>query len=1278
MARFTGWLDSNAMGLFVGGAGGVLIFAAVGALTGSLSTAILGGSAGVLVGFSLNSLTQHRRSHLGLTELLRVPISSIAEIDPTKIGVAPAAQGLMTGGARPTYLPREVDSKLRTEIQAARNRLGPWVVVVTGAAKVGKSRSLYEALLACGSDDALQLVAPVDVDAIVRLSVRGTVAQRAGTCSVLWLDDLKQFFEQGLTMNHLRSWRASGNDRVVVATFDRKGGARSHVPAGDGLATIAKDVLGNAAVVTLTATGSAELDSLRGKLPTVDLESIDRYGLAAYLVSAEALERKLYTGRSDPGEEPERPDGVAVVYAATDWIRCGRTDPLPKEILFELWPSYLPEAVAVTADRPTFESALAWARQSVSGSIALIEGDVEYRVNDYVVRLIDDGPSTPAPRSIAWARAIRGSTDAQALAVGASAYLHGRNEDAAVAFRAAGLSSIDEVAASADFNLGLVLGALGRPVDALAAYSDLVRRFGDAEESFFKQLIAETLVNRGVVLDDLNRHDEGIASYREVVTRFDDARDPELRVQVAAALFNVACSMAELGRSDDQLAAYDEMLRRFEHERGPKMDVLVAKTLMGRGVLLKGAERIDESAAAYMKVVEIFGDSLQPELREIVAAALTYHADALLQAGDFEKALIVSEDLLRRFDHANEIELQQRVAVALINNGRALDRLGRSAEASAAYDAVTIRFSDRREPALRAAVATALLDKGLMFDEMKRPDEAVATYDEVALRFGEATDSTLRLLMARALISKGNALGTIARSEEAVAVYDELIARYADAPESDMKEIVEEARLNRGLTVGALSRSSVTSEESPETVESGSAAFEQRDLAKFERNVRSRVCATALRLEGIEMFADQTWELNPSVNILLGRNGFGKSLLLRILAGMLQADLDASGDLFQGRGLRGRITLEVSRGSDEREMLARDRSAFERASIGKVPLLAIPDARFMDQSSTTVSDPGAVDLVADGALHFLRRRPYQAVVDGLLSGLALDYYEHGSFEQPSFSLINEALARLTGQSFRFTKIERVGRTASRIWIRPDGLDRDVEIQQASQGTLSTVAMVGMIDAFLRELADARRAPDGEACNEHAIVLIDEVDAHLHPLWQQKVRNLLTDLFPNVQFLLSAHSPLIVAGCGPGEVSVLRREKQGFAVEHLRDDFVGVSAQHLYEQVFEVEDIDETFVEYALKRDRGEDATVRAELDDLLHKGELTADEQGRQDELMLDLGRMSRVAVIQEQRLSADQRAVSNEAEIARLRHELSQAERKPASSWGEMVAEEPASDEEL
>jgi predicted ATP-binding protein involved in virulence len=50
-------------------------------------------------------------------------------------------------------------------------------------------------------------------------------------------------------------------------------------------------------------------------------------------------------------------------------------------------------------------------------------------------------------------------------------------------------------------------------------------------------------------------------------------------------------------------------------------------------------------------------------------------------------------------------------------------------------------------------------------------------------------------------------------------------------------------------------------------------------------------------------------------------------------------------------------------------------------------------------------------------------------------------------------------------------------------------------------------------------------------HEEGVVLIDELDIHLHPLWQRDIAQLLQAQFPNLQFIVATHSPLIASGAG---------------------------------------------------------------------------------------------------------------------------------------------------
>ncbi|RKH37008.1 AAA family ATPase [Corallococcus sicarius] len=59
--------------------------------------------------------------------------------------------------------------------------------------------------------------------------------------------------------------------------------------------------------------------------------------------------------------------------------------------------------------------------------------------------------------------------------------------------------------------------------------------------------------------------------------------------------------------------------------------------------------------------------------------------------------------------------------------------------------------------------------------------------------------------------------------------------------------------------------------------------------------------------------------------------------------------------------------------------------------------------------------------------------------------------------------------------------------------------------------------------------------------EPAVVLVDEIDLHLHPAWQRRLMSYLREHFPKTQFIVTAHSPLVVQSAADANIVVLRKE-----------------------------------------------------------------------------------------------------------------------------------------
>lgn len=89
------------------------------------------------------------------------------------------------------------------------------------------------------------------------------------------------------------------------------------------------------------------------------------------------------------------------------------------------------------------------------------------------------------------------------------------------------------------------------------------------------------------------------------------------------------------------------------------------------------------------------------------------------------------------------------------------------------------------------------------------------------------------------------------------------------------------------------------------------------------------------------------------------------------------------------------------------------------------------------------------------------------------------------------------------------------------------IDKDgatLNVSQLSQGEKSMMALVGDIARRLAMMNQSLENP----LHGDGIVLIDEVDLHLHPRWQRSLIRQLSETFPNCQFVLTTHSPLVIS------------------------------------------------------------------------------------------------------------------------------------------------------
>jgi predicted ATP-binding protein involved in virulence len=136
---------------------------------------------------------------------------------------------------------------------------------------------------------------------------------------------------------------------------------------------------------------------------------------------------------------------------------------------------------------------------------------------------------------------------------------------------------------------------------------------------------------------------------------------------------------------------------------------------------------------------------------------------------------------------------------------------------------------------------------------------------------------------------------------------------------------------------------------------------------------------------------------------------------------------------------------------------------------------------------------------------------------------------------------------------------RIQRKPLRMEVEKNG--KTMTINQLSDGEKCLIALVGDL---ARRIAIAN-STRGNSLEGHGIVLIDEIDLHLHPKWQRTVISKLTEVFPNCQFLISTHSPQVINQVRPENLFILDQSEEGIVALHPSSSY-GKNAERTLEDL----------------------------------------------------------------------------------------------------------------
>ena len=137
--------------------------------------------------------------------------------------------------------------------------------------------------------------------------------------------------------------------------------------------------------------------------------------------------------------------------------------------------------------------------------------------------------------------------------------------------------------------------------------------------------------------------------------------------------------------------------------------------------------------------------------------------------------------------------------------------------------------------------------------------------------------------------------------------------------------------------------------------------------------------------------------------------------------------------------------------------------------------------------------------------------------------------DHIEYRHPVLSAVRYAIYSLLGENYSNLTFKRA---FDKMIIKK--LGKEIELELLSDGEKNLLAMVGHLSRRLAE-----HNPDlVNPLEASAIVLIDEIELHLHPEWQRMIIPRLTKTFPNCQFIVTTHSPQVLSHVDPECIHIL--------------------------------------------------------------------------------------------------------------------------------------------
>ena len=163
-----------------------------------------------------------------------------------------------------------------------------------------------------------------------------------------------------------------------------------------------------------------------------------------------------------------------------------------------------------------------------------------------------------------------------------------------------------------------------------------------------------------------------------------------------------------------------------------------------------------------------------------------------------------------------------------------------------------------------------------------------------------------------------------------------------------------------------------------------------------------------------------------------------------------------------------------------------------------------------------------------------------------------------AYQSQPLRSVKEAWKKLLPDGFTHFTVRKDEDGNLYLSLRKDGIDiTDAQLSDGERGLLSLVGAIAMQLSY---------RTDDNAFEKPGIILIDEIELHLHPKWQREVIPKLLDIFPLCQFIVTTHSPQVLGGVRDGSIVFLKNSDKGIVAKKCNENLYGMSSNDILETV----------------------------------------------------------------------------------------------------------------